>query len=112
MTGSDSQRSGCESQLVGEDRIVGIRRIISEPCPSLRRTSEAAIERSVTSPSCHPSHAIKCRREPLRIVRKSSALLSATCATAFTIWNILGRGLSSGQNRPAGLELRPMKRLR
>ena len=61
-----------------------------EMCPSLRNRSDAAIERSVTRPSCHPSHATRFRRGWPRVERMDSAVSPAAFATALTIVCILG----------------------
>ena len=62
-----------------------------ETCPSLRSRSEAAMLRSVRSPSFQPIHAASRRSVPPRAARIVAAVLQAAFATADTTACIFGR---------------------
>jgi hypothetical protein len=86
-----SARSRCSSRVASCANSRSQRRIMPEMCPSLRNRSDAAIERSVVSPSCQPIHAMSRRSEPPRMAITSAARLETTPATVATIVAIFGR---------------------
>ena len=62
--------------------------------PFLRNRSEAAIVRSVTSPSCQPIHATSRRNAPPRMSRIAAVVWPATLAMAEITACILGRPIA------------------